>query len=324
MTGYQEVVTDPSFCGQIVCFTAPMVGNYGVAERARESRARARARRRDARGARAGVDGLAARARHRRAHRRRHALARPPPARARRAARRARRGRRRGRRSRSPRSRAQPSMAGRALVAGVSTTRAVRLRRRGRRRASRSSTTAASARSCAGSPRRARRSTVFPHDVDADTLAGYDGVVLSNGPGDPEPLDGRDGDGARAARPRAGARHLPRPPAARARDRPRDLQAPVRPSRREPSRARARDRPRARHEPEPRLRGRAPSDAPEATHESLYDGTVEGLAYPELRARSVQFHPEAGPGPHDALADPRDWVEEVTPCRGVTTSSRSA
>ena len=30
MTGYQEVVTDPSFTGQIVSFTAPMVGNYGV------------------------------------------------------------------------------------------------------------------------------------------------------------------------------------------------------------------------------------------------------------------------------------------------------
>ena len=30
MTGYQEVVTDPSFAEQIVCFTAPMVGNYGV------------------------------------------------------------------------------------------------------------------------------------------------------------------------------------------------------------------------------------------------------------------------------------------------------
>ena len=27
--------------------------------------------------------------------------------------------------------------------------------------------------------------TVYPHTVDADTLAGYDGVVLSNGPGDP-------------------------------------------------------------------------------------------------------------------------------------------
>ena len=37
MTGYQEVVTDPSFCGQIVCFTAPMVGNYGVAEHRSES-----------------------------------------------------------------------------------------------------------------------------------------------------------------------------------------------------------------------------------------------------------------------------------------------
>src|SRR5262249_24543556 len=31
MSGYQEIVTDPSFCGQIVCFTAPMIGNYGVA-----------------------------------------------------------------------------------------------------------------------------------------------------------------------------------------------------------------------------------------------------------------------------------------------------
>jgi len=29
---------------------------------------------------------------------------------------------------------------------------------------------------------------VFPHDVDAGTLARFDGVVLSNGPGDPEPL----------------------------------------------------------------------------------------------------------------------------------------
>ena len=47
------------------------------------------------------------------------------------------------------------------------------------------------------------------------------------------------------------------------------------------------------------------------THESLYDGTVEGVAYPELRARSVQFHPEAGPGPHDAWSILADWVEEV-------------
>ena len=32
MAGYQETVTDPSYAKQIVCFTAPMVGNYGVAE----------------------------------------------------------------------------------------------------------------------------------------------------------------------------------------------------------------------------------------------------------------------------------------------------
>ena len=32
MTGYQELVTDPSYAEQILCFTAPMVGNYGVAD----------------------------------------------------------------------------------------------------------------------------------------------------------------------------------------------------------------------------------------------------------------------------------------------------
>ncbi len=30
MTGYQEVCTDPSFRGQIVCMTYPLIGNYGV------------------------------------------------------------------------------------------------------------------------------------------------------------------------------------------------------------------------------------------------------------------------------------------------------
>ena len=53
MTGYQETVTDPSYAGQIVCFTAPMVGNYGVADRARRSRAASTRRRvvmREARG----------------------------------------------------------------------------------------------------------------------------------------------------------------------------------------------------------------------------------------------------------------------------------
>lgn len=30
MTGYQEILTDPSYCGQIVTMTAPQIGNYGV------------------------------------------------------------------------------------------------------------------------------------------------------------------------------------------------------------------------------------------------------------------------------------------------------
>ena len=55
----------------------------------------------------------------------------------------------------------------------------------------------------------------------------------------------------------------------------------------------------------------APTEAAEATHVSLYDGTVEGFDFPELRARSVQFHPEAGPGPHDAWPILERWVEEV-------------
>src|SRR6188508_2509983 len=37
MTGYQEAVTDPSYAGQIVTFTYPLIGNYGVAEAAMES-----------------------------------------------------------------------------------------------------------------------------------------------------------------------------------------------------------------------------------------------------------------------------------------------
>ncbi|MBE2274442.1 MAG: glutamine-hydrolyzing carbamoyl-phosphate synthase small subunit [Flavobacteriales bacterium] len=30
MTGYQELISDPSYCGQIVCMTYPLIGNYGV------------------------------------------------------------------------------------------------------------------------------------------------------------------------------------------------------------------------------------------------------------------------------------------------------
>jgi carbamoyl-phosphate synthase small subunit len=38
MTGYQEILTDPSYAGQIVCMTYPLIGNYGVNEEDSESR----------------------------------------------------------------------------------------------------------------------------------------------------------------------------------------------------------------------------------------------------------------------------------------------
>ena len=38
MTGYQEILTDPSYCRQIVTLTFPLVGNYGVAEKFMQSR----------------------------------------------------------------------------------------------------------------------------------------------------------------------------------------------------------------------------------------------------------------------------------------------
>ncbi len=44
MSGYQEAMTDPSYAGQLIAFTFPQVGNYGVSARAMESdRAHARA-----------------------------------------------------------------------------------------------------------------------------------------------------------------------------------------------------------------------------------------------------------------------------------------
>ena len=83
--------------------------------------------------------------------------------------------------------RAQPDMAGRALVAAVSTPEPyvheqvgdvdVAVVDYGVKRSILRRLAASGA-----------KVTVYPHDVDADTLAGHNGVVLSNGPGDPEPL----------------------------------------------------------------------------------------------------------------------------------------
>jgi carbamoyl-phosphate synthase small subunit len=41
-------------------------------------------------------------------------------------------------------------------------------------------------------------------------------------------------------------------------------------------------------------------DNVEMTHLNLYDNTVEGIRHRELPCFSVQYHPEAAPGPHDS------------------------
>ena len=100
---------------------------------------------------------------------------------------------------------------------------------------------------------------------------------------------------------------------------PGDLQAAVRPPRRQPPRQGPRDRPDRHHLPEPRLRGRgrgrhagsSPTlGAAELTHVNLYDGTVEGFRLLDVPAACVQYHPEAGPGPNDSLGLFDSFVQE--------------
>ena len=47
------------------------------------------------------------------------------------------------------------------------------------------------------------------------------------------------------------------------------------------------------------------------THRSLYDDTVEGLRLDGRPVWSMQFHPEASPGPHDARDALAAFVDEA-------------
>jgi carbamoyl-phosphate synthase small subunit len=51
--------------------------------------------------------------------------------------------------------------------------------------------------------------------------------------------------------------------------------------------------------------------AAELTHINLYDRTVEGLALRDVQGATVQYHPEAGPGPNDALYLFDRFVDEI-------------
>jgi carbamoyl-phosphate synthase small subunit len=301
MTGYQELVTDPSYAGQILCFTAPMVGNYGVSpERSESGAAQVRAVvMREARGpawtdwlAEHGVVGLTGvDTRALVLHLREHGAMRA------------------GINATLEEVRALPPMAGQALAGEVSTTEPYVACDDGDVRVAvvdygckRSIVTRLSA---AGAS-----ATVYPHDVDADELAGYDGVLLSNGPGDPAALTDEIATtcnlvgrvsvlgiclGHQLLALATGHETYKLPFGHRGANHP------------------VLERETGRVLVTSQNHGFAVRESEEraATHVSLYDGTVEGLDYPGLRARSLQFHPEAGPGPHDARPLIEAWVQEL-------------
>jgi carbamoyl-phosphate synthase small subunit len=307
MTGYQEIVTDPSFAEQLVCFTAPMVGNYGVAEERLESShpwVKAALMRRCGGSEWArwlsshGIVALEEIDTRRLVLRIREAGAMRAAAVA-------------DERELAPADaldliRQQPSMEGQALVSAVSSVAPAVFNEDGRVRVAVVDYGAKTS-----IMRRLRQAgaavTVFPHDAGPDDLAGFDGVLLSNGPGDPEPLT----DEVEAIRGLLGRTSV--------------LGiclghqllglATGHSTYKLPFGHRG-----ANHPVLERATGRVlvtsqnhgfavrATDAHEATYVSLYDGTVEGFDFPDLNARSVQFHPEAGPGTHDAWPILERWV----------------
>ena len=310
MTGYQETVTDPSYAQQLVCFTAPMVGNYGVDDGRLESEAphaRAVVMRRlggedwalwlAERGVVAldeiDTRALTLRLRDEGAMR---AIAVADE-------------RTLAVDDALEQVRAQPTMEGAALVAQVSTPAPYVARPDGDVRVA--LVDYGAKRSIVRRLSRAGASvTVFPHVSDPDQLSTYDGVLLSNGPGDPAPLI-EETDVVRSILGRVPVLGicLGHQLLGLATDHE-TVKLPF-------------GHRGANHPVLDRRTGRvlvtsqnhgfavAPTEGVEETHVSLYDGTVEGLAFPELEASSVQFHPEAGPGPHDAWPVLEGWVEEL-------------
>ena len=332
MSGYQEAMTDPSYAGQLIAFTYPQIGNYGVSTEAMESdRVHARAAimragvdREDAAGAQAGwlswltdrgipaIHDLDTRAlvRHIRdagamrgglfpvrvdEHRARELIA------------------------------AEPSMTGRDLAREVTPGEVVVLHPQGEQESAPSVRIAmidTGVKASIVHHLRRRGATIELHPCTASPaqllVSQPDAVFLANGPGDPGALDyivdtvrqvvGRlpvygiclghqllcravGLDTYKLPFGHHGANHPVK-----------DLTT----GRTEitsqnhgfavlgPSGARTIDCDEA-------VRWETDFGAAELTHINLYDRTVEGLTLRDVPGATVQYHPEAGPGPHDSL-----------------------
>jgi carbamoyl-phosphate synthase small subunit len=309
MTGYQETVTDPSYAEQLVCFTAPMVGNYGVSdERCESDRPHASAVLMRQLGGSEWSEWLT-----------RHGLVALEEMDTRALVLRLRAGGAMRAVAVADENelsvedalgavREQAPMEGQALVADVSP-RAPYVFSEGAARVA--VVDYGAKRSILRRLANAGAAvTVFPHSAQPDELDGFEGVVLSNGPGDPEPLRAETEAvrgllgkvpvlgiclGHQLLGLATGHETFKLPFGHRGANHP------------------VLDRRSGRVLVTSQNHGFAvrPARSEQATHVSLYDGTIEGFDFPELRARSVQFHPEAGPGPHDAWQILDDWVSEL-------------
>lgn len=65
-------------------------------------------------------------------------------------------------------------------------------------------------------------------------------------------------------------------------------------------------------------------DVARVTHRNLNDGTVEGLRFTQFAGLSVQYHPEASPGPHDSAYLFDAFLDLVRETRGIPARTETA
>ncbi|MBM4185342.1 MAG: glutamine-hydrolyzing carbamoyl-phosphate synthase small subunit [Gemmatimonadetes bacterium] len=318
MSGYQEILTDPSYTGQLVTMTYPLIGNYGVNSQDRESPTpqvagfivREASRVSSSWRAEQGLDdylrsngitGIAdidtrALTRHLRTHGAMRGAIAPAGL---------------AEKKVLDQVRAQPMMEGLDLACGVSTDEPYEVKAVGRERFH---VLAYDFGVKAHSPKllaeRGCRVTVIPAETPvADILANPpSGLFVSNGPGDPAAVERAKGAilglaeadvpvfgiclGHQLISRAFGATTYKLPFGHHGANHPvknLDTQTVEITSQNHGFAVRSGEGDEIPGAPGLRL-----------THVNLYDGTVEGVAHRELPVLSVQYHPEAAPGPHDS------------------------